>query len=133
MSPEQVIVVVVDDSADAAESLAALLRLDGCEVYTSASARAALDLIARVRPHCVLFDIMMPEMNGDELCGHLRAQYGDDIVLIAISGYSGDEPRVGKGFTLADHYFVKPVDHDALSRLLRPRFWSKPSGDAESH
>ncbi len=133
MSREQVIVVVVDDSADAAESLAALLRLDGCEVHTAMSAPAALDLIARVRPHCVLFDIMMPEMSGDELCSHLRAQYGDDIVLIAVSGYSDDEPRVDKGFALADHYFVKPVDHVALSRLLRPRLWIDPSEAPEAH
>jgi CheY-like chemotaxis protein len=76
---------------------------------------------------------MMPEMSGDELCSHLRAQYGDDIVLIAVSGYSDDEPRVDKGFTLADHYFVKPVDHNALSRLLRPRVWSDPSNAPETH
>jgi CheY-like chemotaxis protein len=117
---DEVRVVVVDDNADAAESMAEVLRLSGCEVRTAGSAAAALELIERYEPHCVLFDIMMPGISGDELCVRLRARYGDDIVLVAVSGYSENDPRVGKGSALADHFFTKPVDPKRLIRLLRP-------------
>lgn len=120
MQSDEVRVVVVDDSRDAAESLAELLRANGCAAHTAVSAPAALELIERHRPHCVLFDIMMPGVSGDELCKSLRARYGDDIVLIAVSGHSDSDPRVGRAFALADHYFTKPVDTDALLGLLRP-------------
>lgn len=118
---DEVRVVVVDDSLDAAESLAELLRAHGCAVHTAGSACLALELIARHRPHCVLFDILMPGMSGDELCAGLRAQYGDDIVLIAVSGHTDSDPRVGRAFALADHYFTKPVDAGRLIELLRPQ------------
>ncbi len=121
MLSDEVRVVVVDDNEDSAESMAAVLRFSGCEVLTANSAPAALELIASYRPHCVLFDIMMPVISGDELCGRLRALYGDDIVLIAVSGFSESDPQVDKGFALADHFFTKPVDPRLLTQLLHPR------------
>jgi len=120
MTADPVQVVVVDDLQDSAETMAALLRLSGYEVRTSSSAEDALDLIAQQKPHCVLFDVVMPGLGGDELCRRLRALYGDDIVLVAVSGGSGGDPRVDASFALADHFFTKPVDPAALAKVLRP-------------
>lgn len=120
MTADPVQVVVVDDLQDSAETMAALLRLSGYEVRTSASAEDALALIAQHKPHCVLFDVVMPGLGGDELCRRLRAMYGDDIVLVAVSGGSGGDPRVDASFALADHFFTKPVDPAALAKVLRP-------------
>lgn len=120
MGEEQVRVVVVDDATDSAETMAAVLRLNGYEVRTCADGAEALQAIEERKPHCVLFDVVMPGIGGDELCSRLRALYGDDIVLIAVSGFGEADPRVDASFTLADHYFTKPVDPAALSKLLRP-------------
>lgn len=120
MNKEQVRVVVVDDVNDSAETMAALLRLNGYEVRTCADGSEALAAIEQRKPHCVLFDVVMPGIGGDELCSRLRSLYGDDIVLIAVSGFAEGDPRVHASFSLADHYFTKPVDPAALSRLLRP-------------
>ena len=120
MNKEQVRVVVVDDVNDSAETMAALLRLNGYEVRTCADGSEALAAIEQRKPHCVLFDVVMPGIGGDELCSRLRSLYGDDIVLIAVSGFGEGDPRVHASFSLADHYFTKPVDPAALSRLLRP-------------
>lgn len=120
MNEEQVRVVVVDDVNDSAETMAALLRLNGYEVRTCADGSEALAAIEQRKPHCVLFDVVMPGIGGDELCSRLRSLYGDDIVLIAVSGFAEGDPRVRASFSLADHYFTKPVDPAALSRLLRP-------------
>lgn len=113
-------VVVVDDAKDSAETMAALLRLNRYEVWTAGNGAEALVLIEKHKPHCVLFDVVMPGLGGDELCTRLRSRYGDDIVLIAMSGYSRGDPRVSASFSLADHYFTKPVDPHALAKLLRP-------------
>lgn len=120
MDADAVQVLVVDDCRDSAQTLAALLRLDGYEVRTAHSGDEALAQIERVQPHCILFDVVMPGMDGDELCSRLRRQYGDDIVLIAVTGFTESDPRVDKTFGMADHYLSKPVDPQTLSKLLRP-------------
>ncbi len=120
MSLDAVRVVVVDDSKDSADTLAALLRLTGYEVWTATSSNDALELIATRRPHCVFFDVIMPGIGGDELCRRLRAEYGDDIVLVAVTGWTEGDPRVDTSFSLADHFFTKPIDPAALAKVLHP-------------
>lgn len=120
MSAQPVRVVVVDDVKDSADSMAELLRLNGYEVWTSDNGTEALSLIDQHRPHCVLFDVVMPGLGGDELCRLLRATYGDDIVLVAVTGFSEDEPQVKLSFSLADHYLAKPVNPAALAKILPP-------------
>ncbi len=118
MIAEPVQVVVVDDRADAAETMAVMLRLIGYEVRIACNADDALALIRQRQPHCVLFDVVMPGMGGDELCRRLRESHGDDIVLIAVTGWDEGDERVGKSFSLADHFFTKPVDHALLVKVL---------------
>jgi DNA-binding response OmpR family regulator len=120
MSVDQIRVVVVDDSLDAAEAMSELLQLNGCKVRVCTSAENAFGTIEQFEPHCVIFDILMPGIRGDELCTRLRARYGDDIVLVAVTGYDDSNPSVAKTFELADHYFTKPVDPAALAKLLHP-------------
>ena len=120
MTADPVRVVVVDDLQDSAETMAALLRLSGYEAHIAVSTEEALALIERHKPHCVLFDVVMPGLGGDELCRRLRAKYGDDIVLVAVSGGGEGDPRVDASFALADHFFTKPVDPAALAKVLRP-------------
>jgi CheY-like chemotaxis protein len=120
METHTVRVVVVDDLQDSADTMAALLRISGYEVWTSSSVEEALELIEEHQPQCVLFDVVMPGLGGDELCSQLRERYGDDVILVAVSGCNEGDPRVHKSFALADHYFSKPVDPDALAKVLRP-------------
>jgi len=120
MSTHPVRVVVVDDAQDSADTMAELLRLNGYEVWTSGNGTEALTLVDKHEPHCVLFDVVMPGIGGDELCIRLRADYGDDIVLVAMTGFSEDDPRVHTSFALADHYYSKPVDPAALAKVLPP-------------
>ena len=120
MSDDDVRVVVVDDVADAAEVLAETLSLSGYKVWTATDGAAALALIEERKPHCVLLDIGMPGMDGNELTRTLRTRYGDDIVLIAVTGREHDDERVSDTFARVDHYLQKPVDPDVLRKLLPP-------------
>jgi DNA-binding response OmpR family regulator len=120
MNEDDVRVIVVDDIADAAEALAAALEISGYKVWVATGGSQALELIDQHRPHCVLLDVGMPGMDGYELTRQLRDRYGDDIVLIAVTGREKDDERVSGTFARVDHYLQKPVDPDVLKKLLPP-------------
>jgi DNA-binding response OmpR family regulator len=120
MARDEVRVLVVDDVADAAEVLAETLALSGYKVSVASDGRKALAAIEAEQPHCVLLDIGMPGMDGNQLARTLRERYGDDIVLIAVTGREHDDERVSDTFARVDHYLQKPVDPDVLRKLLPP-------------
>jgi CheY-like chemotaxis protein len=112
-------ILVVDDSHDAAESLAMLLQFEGHEIYTAHDGADAVRLAERVRPDVVLMDIGLPILNGYEAARRIRDQaWGAPMVMVAITGWGQDEDREqsrGAGFDL---HLVKPVDHRELLRIV---------------
>jgi DNA-binding response OmpR family regulator len=112
-------IVVVDDHAELAGTLAEVLTLDGFDVRTATDGDSALTVIAEHKPLCVLTDIDMPGMNGFELVQRLRALYESDIVLIAITGWGTQDSRVAKEFDVFDYTLRKPIDLKFLRQLLR--------------
>jgi CheY-like chemotaxis protein len=113
-------ILIVDDVEDAAQTLAELLTLSGYVTRTACNGADALAVIREFAPHCVLLDVSMPEMDGSELVKHLRAQHGDEIVLIAVTGADQSDARVADTFERVDHYLTKPVDMSALMKILPP-------------
>ncbi|MEO7435692.1 MAG: response regulator [Candidatus Binatia bacterium] len=112
-------VLVVDDNADAADSLVVLLDLDGHEAKAVYGAAAALAEVSAYEPDVVLLDIGLPEMDGYEVARRLRALTPwRPLRLIALTGYGHAEDRaraLGAGF---DDHIVKPVEFAALARTL---------------
>jgi PAS domain S-box-containing protein len=112
-------VLVVDDNADGADSLAMLLSLLGHEVTTAYSGREALALAARLQPAVAIVDIGMPDLSGYEVAECLRAQPGaDGLTLIALTGWGQQEDierALASGF---DRHFRKPVDMAELDACL---------------
>ncbi len=117
---EEVRVVVVDDHRDAADMLAAALEVEGYSVRSCGDGVQALALVAEFRPHLILLDVNMPGMDGSELTQELRKRYGDEIVLLAVSGSDPDDERVSRTFEQVDHYFRKPIDLAALRKIVPP-------------
>lgn len=120
MSGEDFRVVVVDDVSEIAESVAQLLSADGYNVRTANGAVQALALIREFLPECVLLDIDMPGIDGKELSNRLRALYGDDMVLIAITGWGLPDDRLSDAFANFDHYLRKPLAPGLLRKVLPP-------------
>jgi DNA-binding response OmpR family regulator len=120
MSHDDVHVLVVDDSLDAATSMAELLAMDGYSVRTAFDGRQALQLVAQQVPHCVILDINMPGMDGCELAQELRARYDSSMVIVAITGMGDKSERVAKTIALADHFLRKPFESSTLRKLLLP-------------
>jgi signal transduction histidine kinase len=113
-------ILVVDDNRDAADSLAMLLGLDGYEVSTAYTGRAALAKAASFRPQACILDLGLPDLSGYEVARHIRQIPGlESLRLIALTGWGQDEHRqraLDAGF---DHHLTKPVDPAQLGRLLQ--------------
>ena len=110
-------VLLVDDNADAADSLAELLRMVGYEVRIANHAQAALALLDDFSPEVGLLDIGLPDIDGYELAARLRADpRSQGMRLVALTGYGRDNDRVKALAASFDEHLVKPV---AIDRLLQ--------------
>jgi signal transduction histidine kinase len=115
-------VLVVDDNRDAAQSLAAMLRLTGSEVETAHDGLQALRIAERFRPSLVLLDIGMPGMSGFEVARKIRAKpWGASIRLVAQTGWGQDEDRQRAREAGFDVHLTKPVDYASLMQLMPGR------------
>jgi signal transduction histidine kinase len=112
-------ILLVDDNADAAETLALLLSCGGHVTRVALSSEAALECAESFEPQVALLDIGLPRMNGYELAQQFRrVPKLKTVRLIALTGYGQAEDReraLGAGF---DDHLVKPVDLSALERTL---------------
>jgi PAS domain S-box-containing protein len=112
-------VLVVDDSADSADSLALLLRIEGHEVSTAYSASAALEAAEQQQPDVAFIDIGLPIMDGYEVARRLRASDRcRAIKLVALTGYGQPEDRDAAHRAGFDHHLVKPADLASVGVIL---------------
>ncbi|CAG1017361.1 two-component system, sensor histidine kinase ChiS [Burkholderiaceae bacterium] len=111
-------VLVVDDNRDAAESLAQLLSADGHEVRIAHDGEQALRTAEAFRPQVVLLDIGLPDLDGYEIARRLRAQRGDAVRLIAITGWGQAADRLRAREAGFDVHLVKPIDYMQLAGQL---------------
>jgi signal transduction histidine kinase len=112
-------ILVADDNADARESLATLLALNGHEVYKAEDGSDALETAERCRPDVALLDIGMPRANGYEVARHIRGQpWGRGMVLIALTGWGQESDRRLSHEAGFDSHLTKPVDPHVLDELL---------------
>ncbi|MDP8986123.1 MAG: ATP-binding protein [Pseudomonadota bacterium] len=112
-------ILVADDNRDAAESLAALLQLDGHEVTIVHDGEAALTAFAAFRPDIALLDIGMDGMNGYEVARAMRqAQPASLVKLVAITGWGQENDRLRAFAAGFDFHFTKPVDLQRLSAII---------------
>lgn len=120
-------VLVVDDNVDSAESLLLLLEIFGHEVKMVHDGLAAVETAASFRPEVVLLDIGLPKLNGYEVAQRIRQEsWGNDVELIALTGWGQEEDRRRSREAGFNHHLVKPVDPDELAEHLselepRPR------------
>ncbi|QDO89234.1 response regulator transcription factor [Ornithinimicrobium ciconiae] len=112
-------VLVVDDDQALAEMLGIVLRKEGLEVAHCADGGRAVALFREFRPDLVLLDVMLPTINGVEVCRHLRAESGVPIVMLTART---DTKDVVAGLEAgADDYVVKPFKPQELLARIRAR------------
>jgi signal transduction histidine kinase/CheY-like chemotaxis protein len=112
-------VLVVDDNADAAQMLAALLEVQGHAVSVEYDGRGALARARAEHPDVLLLDIGLPDMDGYELARRLRAQPENAAAtLVALTGYGQNQDREEAQQAGFDHYLVKPADLNEVNEVL---------------
>ena len=113
-------VLIADDNRDAAESLAALLRMDGHDVTVVHNGQEALAAFSAVQPEVALLDIGMPELNGYEVARRVRqGSLGRAVTLIAVTGWGQDRDKARSLAAGFNHHLTKPVETDRLLEMLR--------------
>ena len=106
-------------SVDAADGLAELMRMQGYAVEIALDGLAALDSAAARAPAVVLLDLGLPGLDGYEVARRMRQLPGlGQALLIALSGYGGDEDRRRGRDAGIDHHLVKPVELRELEKAL---------------
>ena len=123
-------VLVVDDAVDTVRVLTQVLRNQGYEVLPAYSGREALDLAAAECPDAILLDVMMPEMDGIEVCRRLKADGRlATIPIILATARDLDEDIVEGLDAGADDYVAKPLNQRVLTARLRAAIRAKESRD----
>ena len=110
-------VLVVDDHHDSADTLEALLAFDGHAVAVAYEGAGVVALVERFRPDVIILDLELPDVSGYEVARRLRA-IRDRPMLVALTGYGGEQYRTEAREAGFEHHLLKPVDVDALRVIL---------------
>ena len=111
-------VLVVDDNADAADSLAMLLQVRGDDVRVAYDGEQALFAEQELKPDVLLLDIGMPKLSGYDVARRVRDARGGEVFIVAITGWGQEEDRQRAREAGFDHHFTKPVDYAKLLDLI---------------
>jgi len=113
-------VLIADDYADAAESLAMLLASAGVDTEIAMDGEQALERANTWRPHICVLDLEMPKLDGREIARQIREQsWCERPLLIALTGWTAAKDQrsaLDAGF---DHYVTKPVEPAKLVRIIQ--------------
>jgi two-component system KDP operon response regulator KdpE len=114
---EETRVLVVDDEPQITRVLRTVLSSQGYQVETAAEGQSALANLADWRPELVITDLMMPRMDGVELCRRIRAQSSVPIIVLSVKGE--ERTKVEALDSGADDYITKPFGTDELLARVR--------------
>jgi two-component system response regulator MtrA len=122
-------ILVVDDDTALAEMIGIVLRTEGFEPFFSADGSEAVDTFRQVKPDLVLLDLMLPGIDGIEVCARIREESGVPIIMLTAKSDTAD---VVKGLESgADDYVVKPFNPKELVARIRTRLRPSPESPTE--
>jgi len=111
--------VIADDNVDFAESLQAILEMQGHQVVVVGDGNAALEAVRMHRPDAAVLDIGMPGLNGYEVARRLRADPGSAaLTLIAVTGWGQAADKKAAADAGFDRHLVKPLDPEELLDVI---------------
>ena len=111
-------ILVVDDDRSVRESLRRSLAFNGYQVELANDGQAALDAVLTQRPDAMVLDVMMPRLDGLEVCRRMRAA-GDELPILVLTARDAVSDRVAGLDAGADDYLPKPFALEELLARLR--------------
>lgn len=113
-------ILLVDDEKDILEFLSYNLKNEGFKIFTASNGRDAVRIAADVKPHLVLMDVMMPEMDGIAACEEIRANKDLENTLVAFLTARGEDYSQIAGFEAGgDDYITKPIKPKVLVSRMK--------------
>jgi two-component system cell cycle response regulator DivK len=125
-------VLIVEDHELHAKLLRDVLDFYGYATLTAASGDAAIDIARRQRPHLILLDMRLPDIEGTEVAGRLKADPATRMMpIVAVTAFAmpGDRERCIEGG--CDDYIAKPVSIGGILALVE-RYTARPPGVTSS-
>lgn len=115
-------VLVVDDSPEQIRYISEILKPEGCRIYAATSCGAAFNILKKTLPDLIILDIVMPDMDGFEVCRRIKADERTvDIPVIFATAYH-DADYLGQGFVAGGcDYLVKPFIREELLERVKVR------------
>ena len=111
-------VLVVDDEKSISELITTSLRFVGFDVRTAATGAEALRVAESFKPHALILDVMLPDLDGFEVCRQLR-ESGQEVGVLFLTAKDSTDDKI-KGLTLGgDDYVTKPFSLEELVARLR--------------
>lgn len=113
-------ILIVDDAVDTVELLKKRLRFEGYDTAEAYDGEEALKLVPEYNPDLIILDVMMPKLNGYEVCQRLKSNENTKYIpVLMLTAKSEVEDKV-KGLDIgADHYLAKPFNYKELSARVR--------------
>ena len=122
-------ILIADDEPNIVLALELLMKREGYETRTTGDGEAAVEAAKAFQPDLILLDVMMPKMDGYEVCQRLRADPEFKNVVIVMLTAKGREVEKEKGLALgADLYITKPFSTRDVIRKVKEGLASKPGG-----
>ncbi|MFO7810089.1 MAG: response regulator [Candidatus Delongbacteria bacterium] len=119
MKNEKRSVLIVDDEINIRELIKDNLEEENYRVFTANDGLSAIEMVKKNDPDLVILDIMMPEMDGWEVCKTIRDR-GDEIKILMLTAKSSSRHRmIGESILKADRYMTKPFDVEELISEIR--------------
>jgi len=113
-------ILVIDDEADILEFLGYNLRKEGYQVFLSGNGKHGIELAKEIKPHLILLDVMMPEMDGMETCEKIRKVPEINNTLIAFLTARAEDYSQVAGFEAGgDDYIAKPIKIKVLVSRIK--------------
>jgi adenylate cyclase len=113
-------ILVVDDSEESRDIIVTRLRVHGYETWEAADGEGGLAAVSECSPDLILLDVMMPKLDGIEVCRRLKGDRNRPFTPIILLTARTDTKDVVAGLDAgADEYLTKPVDHAALLARVR--------------
>lgn len=122
-------ILIVDDELDILEFLSYNLKKEGYQVFTASDGDEAIAIAKKELPHLVLLDVMMPGLDGIEVCRELRTSPGmDDVIIAFLTARSEDYSHIAGFDAGADDYINKPIKPRVLISRIKALLRRYPSG-----
>lgn len=121
-------ILVIEDTKAVRQILAAMLLEEGYGVITAIDGRDGLEMAQREKPDLIILDVMLPEMNGYEVCCRLKFDEAyEHIPIILLTARRKEADRVKAAQTSADVYLTKPFERETLLKEVERLLSREPA------